>query len=278
MAGVPGAGRVHPVPPFGGDRVVTQLLPAGHRPDLRRGAVAVGERACGLLSGAHQGTRREQPHPHGQAVRCGRQPVEPGDDRLVDAETSDAGVGRFRGLHVVLVVDGEVVEALLALAVHPVDAVADDRPGLVGERRVVSPAGWDRQRRKVRGAVGVLNAFTGEGGTTCGGADEEPAAAGSSSAPPQVVPPSPVKAFSTPTAPRTLRRCRSQPAGLTTRRSPTRPGRSSATASTGCTARARSASTTSPSTTRTTCNPRNRPTPASLVSASTRRSSPGSTG
>ena len=44
---MPGAGRVHPVPPFGGDRVGRQLLPAGPRPDLRRGAVAAGDAARG---------------------------------------------------------------------------------------------------------------------------------------------------------------------------------------------------------------------------------------
>jgi hypothetical protein len=32
----------------------------------------------------------------------------------------------------------------------------------------------------------VLNAFTGEGGTTCGGADEEPAAAGVGERPDEV--------------------------------------------------------------------------------------------
>ena len=58
--------------------------------------------------------------------------VDAPDDAVVDA------VGLL-GLRVVLVVEGDVVEDVLAVVVHPLDAVADDRRQLVGERRVVGP-------------------------------------------------------------------------------------------------------------------------------------------
>ena len=90
---------------------------------------------------------------------------------------SDAvGLGR---LHGGLVVDGEVVDDVLAVgmplgrAVHPVEAVAHDVGDLVGERRVVVHDGRVGQREQRRVAVGVLEALAGQRGAAGGGADQE---------------------------------------------------------------------------------------------------------
>ena len=104
-------------------------------------------------------------------VRRLGEPVDSADDALVDA-------GRLFRLRVVLVVERHVVEDILAVVVHPLDAVADDRRQLVGERRVVRPERRDGRRQDVGVAVLVLEAFAVEGRPTRGRAHHEPAAAG----------------------------------------------------------------------------------------------------
>ena len=94
--------------------------------------------------------------------------VDAAQDALVDA----LGLGRLR---VVLVVDRDVVDEVLGLDVHPLDAVADDRGELVGEGRVVLANGGVRHRQHVAVAVVVLEALAGEGRPARGRGHEEPA-------------------------------------------------------------------------------------------------------
>ena len=88
------------------------------------------------------------------------------------------GLGR---LHHRLVVDGEVVDdvlavrVLLARAVHPVETVSHDVGDLVGERRVVVDDGRVGEGEQWRVAVGVLETLAGQRGAAGRGADQEAA-------------------------------------------------------------------------------------------------------
>ena len=85
--------------------------------------------------------------------------------------TQPVGHRRHR---VVLVVEREVVEDVLGLvAVHALDALADDHRDLVRERRVVRAAVRHGRREHLALAVAVLEALTGERGATGGRAEQE---------------------------------------------------------------------------------------------------------
>ena len=76
-----------------------------------------------------------------RAVRLDRlERVEPADDALADL------LAGHRRHVVALVVNGEVVEALLVADVHRVDAFLDDDREFVAEGRVVGAARRDGQR------------------------------------------------------------------------------------------------------------------------------------
>src|SRR5205814_7484129 len=89
--------------------------------------------------------------------------------------------------HVVrLVVDGEVVEALLAADVHGVDAFLDDHGQFVGVGRVVGAAGGDGVGQQGTVPVLVLEALAVNGGAAGGPAHQEPAGPGVGGGPRQV--------------------------------------------------------------------------------------------
>ncbi len=95
-------------------------------------------------------------------------------EALEDALLHTLGHG---GLHLRLVVDGQVVEDVLGLGpVHPAQALADDHGDLVRERRVVTDRRRVRRGDQVRVAVGVLEALARHGRTAGGRADHEAAA------------------------------------------------------------------------------------------------------
>ena len=81
---------------------------------------------------------------------------------------SPAPVGH-RGLRVVLVVHGDVVEDVLAVDVHPPDAVPDDRGQLEGEGRVVGADHGHGRGEHVGVAVVVLQALARQRGPARGG-------------------------------------------------------------------------------------------------------------
>jgi hypothetical protein len=82
------------------------------------------------------------------------------------------------GHRVVLVVHGDVVEAVFAELVHAADAVLDYDGELVDEGGVVGDAGGDGACEDVAVAVLVLEAFAEHGGAARGAAHEEAFAAG----------------------------------------------------------------------------------------------------
>ena len=132
---------VEAVPALDLERVVAQLLERGRAPHVGGDVVALGEQLLGL-------ERLEQDRARGEdldaaaALRRRSEPVEAAQHALVDAV-------RLRRLRPVLVVERDVVEDVLAaLAVHAVDALADDDRELVGEGRVV---GHEVRHRRWRG-------------------------------------------------------------------------------------------------------------------------------
>ena len=83
-----------------------------------------------------------------------------------------------RRLHVVLVVEREVVEAILGFGpVHAADAVAHEHADLVRERGVVRAAVRVRERVHLRLPVAVLQPLARQRGAARGGAEQEAAAA-----------------------------------------------------------------------------------------------------
>ena len=102
----------------------------------------VAQQLLGLERPRHSHTRSEQLH----AGSIGRQAL--GASLRVEVEALEQALAvqalRLDGLHVRLVVDGDVVDDVavvvgerLVRAVHPVQAVLHDVRDLVGERRVV---------------------------------------------------------------------------------------------------------------------------------------------
>src|SRR5437588_295738 len=91
----------------------------------RRSASRVSLRAKDL---AHARAGAEERHASSPCLLAGLEEVDPADNPVFDARG-------HRGLRVVLVVQGEVVEDVLAVPEHSLDAVAHDDGGLVCERR-----------------------------------------------------------------------------------------------------------------------------------------------
>ena len=83
-------------------------------------------------------------------------------NRIQAAQDALLRAGRHRRLDVVLVQDGQVVEDILALFVHPPDAVLNDHGEFVGERRIVRHQVRNRQGEHVAVAVLVLEPFARE--------------------------------------------------------------------------------------------------------------------
>ena len=142
------------VPALGGEGVAAQQWERGHGEDLGGDAEALGQKSPGRDDLGQDRARPEQPGPVSLPAELGRlaQPINATDEPVGDA------VGHLR-LGVVLVVERDVVEDVLAVDVHPLDTVAHDRRQLVRERGVVSPDVGDRGGEDVRVAVIVLEAL-----------------------------------------------------------------------------------------------------------------------
>jgi hypothetical protein len=133
---------VQAVPALGAERVAAELLERRRTEDLRRNAELLGEqllRRKDLLQDRARSHERRRDGLRAQ-VGCVAESVQALHDRLVDA------VGHRR-LGIVLVVERDVVEDILARHVHPLDAAADDRRELIGVRRVVGEDVRDGRRR-----------------------------------------------------------------------------------------------------------------------------------
>jgi hypothetical protein len=128
------------VPPLGLEGIPPEERERRGRVDLGGDPEPLGEEA---LRGEHLLEDRaaaEQPGPRRAVARTlaslaadlGRlaEPVQAADDAVLDPVRA----GRHR---VVLVIEADVVEGVLAAPVHPLDAVTVDGGHLVGERRVV---------------------------------------------------------------------------------------------------------------------------------------------
>ena len=101
-----------------------------------------------------------------RTVGCLRPPVEALDHALGDV----VGHGRH---HLVLVVEGQVVDDVLAVEPHAAQAVADDGGHLVGEGRVVGLGDGVHRRQQEAVAVLVLEALAEQRGAPGGGAEQE---------------------------------------------------------------------------------------------------------
>ena len=119
---------------------------------------------------AHDRARSKERHAPPPAFLARPEEVDAADDALLDA------LGHRR-LRVVLVVEGQVIEDVLAVAEHPLDAVPHDHCGLVRERGVVRANVRDRCREDVAVPVLVLQALAVERGAARGRAAEEAATA-----------------------------------------------------------------------------------------------------
>ena len=150
---------------------MAELLEGRGGVDLGRDAVALGEEVARRQHLLQDRARSNQPDA-ALGVRDLRRPgetVEAPDDPLVNA----LGLRRLR---VVLVVDVDVVEDVLAVAEHAPDAVPDDGRQLVGIGRVVGTHHGDRGREHLRMAVVVLEALARERRPAGRGPDHEAAA------------------------------------------------------------------------------------------------------
>ncbi len=90
---------------------------------------------------------------------------------------------RLGRLRVILVVDRDVVEDILAACVHPLDSIADDGRQLVCERRVVGAQVRHGRGQDLGLPVVVLETLAGQRGSPCRRAHQEAAAAGVSECP-----------------------------------------------------------------------------------------------
>ena len=156
---------------LGGHGVAAQFGPGRHGPDVGGDAPVLGEDPLGF-----QGPRHG--HAGGQDLRA--RAVDLGRCEQVDAlgDAFDVELGRGCRLGDRLVVDRDVVHQVPVCgvrAVHPLQAVAHDHADLVAVRGVVGDDGRVGGGEDRGVAVGVLQAFTGQGGAAGGGADDEPA-------------------------------------------------------------------------------------------------------
>ena len=173
-------GGVEHVPAGDVDAVAAQLGEARRAPHVGDDAPVVLEHLGG---GDHLAQDRPRAHElraasawRGSSAAPARRPaplpeqVETLDDPLLDA------LGHRRVV-VVLVHQGQVVEDVLLLGVHPPQPVRDDHRDLVGEGRVVGHAVGDHRREQVRVPVLVLQALAVERRAPGGAAEQEPAGA-----------------------------------------------------------------------------------------------------
>ena len=155
-----------------GETLATQLTPGRDGPDIRDHPVVVLEQLLGLECPGHADTGGEDLGAAGVLT----DPVEGAGAQQVHAlqDSLNIHVLRFGGLHVGLVVDGEVVHDVLGLLpIHPVQAVADDVRKLISVGGIVGGEGSVGGGQDRRVAVHVLRALTRQGSATGGGPDHE---------------------------------------------------------------------------------------------------------
>ena len=167
------------VPALGRQRLVAQLLVTGHAPHVRGHVEGLGQDLLGPQRLEQDDAAAEELCPvlrlgHRRAVE-----VHALEDSLLDSR-------RHRGHRVVLVVERQVVEDVLPVHVHAMEAFANDGRDLVGERRVVGADVRNRGGQHVAVAVLVLEALAVEGGAAGGGTEHEAAAAGVAERPGEV--------------------------------------------------------------------------------------------
>ncbi len=133
--------RVEPIPALGLERVPPQERERRGAVDLRRHAELFGQDVAGGQDLLEDRPGSDQP----SGMRIGtdrgslREPVDPAQEPVVDP-------ARSWRLGVVLVVDRDVVEDVLALDVHPLDPVADDGGQLVARRPGRTRGRWGSSR------------------------------------------------------------------------------------------------------------------------------------
>ncbi len=167
-----GLGWVEPVPALAFQRVAAKKRERGRRVDLGCDPELLGEKLLSREDQVQGRARADEPRALGLPadIGCVAEAIDPADQPLIDPV-------RLRWLRVVLVVERDVVEDVLALDVHPLDPLADDRRQLVGVGRVVGTDVGDGGGQDVRVAVRVLKPLAGERRPTRRRAHHEAAAA-----------------------------------------------------------------------------------------------------
>src|SRR5438309_3385984 len=161
--------RMQPVPPLDRERLVAKLLVARDAVHVRAHVVFLLQKLLRAQDLPHDRSGSEERDPPPPTLRAWAKEIEAADDSFLDS------LGH-RGLRVVLVVEGQVVEDVLTVAEHPLDALANDDGGLVRERRVVRADIRDRRREDLAVPVLMLQALAVQGRAARGRAAEEPAA------------------------------------------------------------------------------------------------------
>src|SRR2546423_10015882 len=106
---------VQPIPALDGEGLVTQLLIARDAVDIRADVVFLLEKLLRAEDLPHDRTGSKQRDPSPAAFLSRPEEIDAADDPLLDT------LGH-RGLRVVLVVEGQVIEDVLTVAQHPLDA------------------------------------------------------------------------------------------------------------------------------------------------------------
>ncbi len=164
-----GTGRlrwVEAVPALGRQRLFPQGLVRRRRPQLGAHVVVLGQLVAGLGGGQPGGAGEHDGGPHRWFCRSGGVAVEPPQDARLAAL-------RHLGHGVVLVVEGEVVEDVFVVGVHPTAPVGDDHCQLVGEGGVVHHAVGHHRVEQRAVPVLVLQPLAVERGAPGSGTEQE---------------------------------------------------------------------------------------------------------
>src|SRR5690606_26409748 len=172
-------GWVQAVPALHIQAVTTQLIEAGHAPDIGTDAVVVLQDGGRLAHFAQDGTAAHQLDVVLAFLLGFFQQVHAADDAVFNA----FGHGR---LGVGFVHHGDVVEDVFLLFHHPARAFTDDHRQLVGIGGIVGAAVGNGRGQDVAVTVLMLQAFAVERGATGGAADQEALGAAVASGPGQV--------------------------------------------------------------------------------------------
>ena len=163
--------RMQPIPALTRQRLAAQFLVAGHAPHVGRDAVLLAQHLLGPQRFAENRTAAEQVY-----LRFYLRLLERAGPESVHAlQDAVAGAGRHRLHRVVFVVQGQIIEDVLAVLVHATNAVLDDQRDLIRECRIVADQVRHRAGEQVAVTIEVLQSFTYQRGAPRGAAQQEAA-------------------------------------------------------------------------------------------------------